>query len=74
MKEKTYSEFLDAIKKNVKRFYVQPNMFIYDPSNPSSANSLVLIFLRHGEVCSVYLVLLCRVIMWKALNVIPLNR
>lgn len=50
MKEKSYSQFLQAIKKCVKRIYVQPNMFIYDPSNPNAADSLVLIFLRHGEV------------------------
>ena len=50
MKEKSYFQFLEAIKKCVKRIYVQPNMFIYDPSNPTAADSLVLIFLRHGEV------------------------
>ena len=50
MKEKAYTEFLEAIKMRVKRIYVQPNMFIYDPTNPNAADSLVLIFLRHGEV------------------------
>ncbi|CBK23369.2 uncharacterized protein [Blastocystis hominis] len=49
MKEKSYFQFLEAIKKCVKRIYVQPNMLIYDPSNPTAADSLVLIFLRHGE-------------------------
>ena len=50
MSDKSYNDLISTIKQHVKRIYVQPNKCIYDPTVQSSADCLVLIFLRHGEV------------------------
>ena len=50
MNEDSWEALVERLQQTMRSTYVPANTHIFNPNDPSYANSVGIIFLRHGEV------------------------